>query len=215
MRIILLGAPGAGKGTQGKLLADHLHVPKISTGDILRAAVHTGNELGQQVKAIMERGGLVPDPLMIQIIKERLQKEDCRHGFILDGFPRTVAQAEVLRQEDVAITHVIEIVVDDAEVLKRLSGRWTHPGSGRVYHQLYNPPRVAGLDDVTGEPLVQRPDDQEETIRKRLQVYRQQTEPLVAYYKKFTQENSAVHYVSVDGCQSIESIQQKIVAKVD
>jgi adenylate kinase len=212
MRIILLGSPGAGKGTQGKLLAKHLHIPQIATGDMLRSAIQAGTPLGQQVKAIMDSGQLVPDELIIKLVKQRIHEEDCTRGFLLDGFPRTVAQAEALAQEGVVLTAVIEIAVAEEEVIKRLSGRWTDPGSGRVYHSLYNPPRVAGKDDVTGEALVQRLDDREETVRQRLSVYHQQTEPLIAYYKNYSKDNNAPHYIRIDGSEPVEEVQRKILA---
>ncbi|HSW71645.1 MAG TPA: adenylate kinase, partial [Gammaproteobacteria bacterium] len=177
MRMILLGSPGAGKGTQSKLLASHFHIPQIATGDMLRRAIQAETALGRQVKSIMDSGRLVPDPLMIQLVKDRIHQTDCAKGYILDGFPRTVAQADALVQDGVFIDYVIEIAVDEEEIIKRLSGRWTHPASGRAYHLLYNPPTIPGKDDLSGEPLIQRPDDQEETVRKRLQVYHQQTEP--------------------------------------
>ncbi|HSW70688.1 MAG TPA: adenylate kinase [Gammaproteobacteria bacterium] len=214
MRIILLGSPGAGKGTQSKLLSTHFHIPQISTGDMLRAAIQAGTSLGREVKEIMDSGRLVPDELMIRLVKERIHQSDCAKGYLLDGFPRTEAQAEALRQDGILIDYVIEIAVPEAEVIKRLSGRWTHPQSGRAYHILYNPPAKAGIDDVSGEPLVQRPDDQEEAVRERLAVYRRQTEPLIAYYKNYPldQHNPAPRYLRIDGSQSVEEVQEEILA---
>ncbi len=214
MRIILLGSPGAGKGTQSKLLSVHFHLPQIATGDMLRAAIHAGTPLGLKVKEIMDAGRLVPDELIIQLVKDRIQQEDCRQGFLLDGFPRTVAQAEALRRDHIQIDYVIEIAVDQEEVIRRLSGRWTHPASGRAYHTVYNPPAQTGLDDLTGEPLIQRPDDQEETVRQRLEVYHRQTEPLIAYYQAYSQESGrerAPRYLRIDGSQSVGEVQQQIL----
>ena len=215
MRIILLGSPGAGKGTQSKLLSAHFHIPQISTGDMLRSAIRAGTAIGLQVKELMDSGRLVPDELMIKLVNERLQQSDCSNGYLLDGFPRTVAQADALRLDGVFIDHIIEIAVDEEEVIQRLSGRWTHPGSGRAYHTLYSPPAKAGFDDVTGEPLVQRPDDKEEAVRERLKVYHRQTEPLIAYYKNLAQEGDqgqAPQYLRVDGGQPVEEVQKQIMA---
>ncbi len=214
MRMILLGSPGAGKGTQSKLLASHFHIPQIATGDMLRRAIQAETALGRQVKSIMDSGRLVPDPLMIQLVKDRIHQTDCAKGYILDGFPRTVAQADALVQDGVFIDYVIEIAVDEEEIIKRLSGRWTHPASGRAYHLLYNPPTIPGKDDLSGEPLIQRPDDQEETVRKRLQVYHQQTEPLMSYYKNAasTKQQAAPRYLRIDGNQSVEAVQQQILS---
>ncbi|HVY53762.1 MAG TPA: adenylate kinase [Gammaproteobacteria bacterium] len=213
MRIILLGSPGAGKGTQSKLLAQHFSIPQISTGDMLRAAIQANSPLGQQVKSIMDAGKLVPDELIIQIVKNRLNEPDCQRGFLLDGFPRTVGQADALSQAGIKIDYIVEIAVPEEEIIKRLCGRWTHAGSGRVYHEVYNPPKVKGLDDVTGEPLTQRQDDQEETIRHRLQVYRQQTEPLIAYYHRLAEnETDSTQYIKVDGSQSVDEVQKQILS---
>ena len=182
MRVILLGAPGAGKGTQAQLIMDQLSIPQISTGDMLRAAVKAGSELGMQVKDIMASGGLVSDDLIIALVKQRIAEPDCDQGFLFDGFPRTIPQAQALRDAGVEIDRVIEIDVPDEEIVSRLSGRRVHEASGRVYHIEHNPPKTEGVDDETGEPLVQREDDQEATIRKRLAVYHEQTEPLVEFY---------------------------------
>lgn len=215
MRIILLGSPGAGKGTQSKLLSAHFQIPQIATGDMLRAAIRAGSALGLKVKEIIDSGKLVPDELIIQLVKDRIQQSDCAKGFLLDGFPRTVNQADALRQDGILIDYVIEIAVDEEEVIKRLSGRWTHPASGRVYHLQYNPPSQPGKDDLTGEPLTQRPDDQEDTVRQRLHVYRQQTEPLIAYYKTYCQEKGkgpAPRYLRIDGSKPVNEVQQQILS---
>ena len=177
MRVILLGAPGAGKGTQAKLIMEKMGIPQISTGDMLRAAVAAGTALGLKVKDIMASGGLVSDDLIIALVKERITQADCAKGFLFDGFPRTIPQAEAMLRENVQIDRVIEIDVPDQDIIARLSGRRVHESSGRVYHVEHNPPKIAGVDDVTGEPLIQRPDDTEETVRKRLQVYHDQTKP--------------------------------------
>lgn len=215
MQIIMLGSPGAGKGTQGKLLAKRFNIPQISTGDMLRAAIHAGTPLGLQVKEIMDSGQLVPDPLIIQLVKHRLHQKDCEGGYLLDGFPRTVAQADALRQEGIPINYVVEIAADEEEVIKRLSGRWTHPASGRVYHTIHNPPRVAGKDDVTGEDLIQRVDDHEETIRNRLKVYHKQTEPLIVYYhQNFPDQETAPLYIRVNGIQPVEKVTNDIISQL-
>lgn len=218
MRIILLGCPGAGKGTQASLLAQHFQIPLIATGDMLRAAVKAGTELGNVVKKIMESGALVPDQVMIDLVQERIAHADCRNGYLLDGFPRTTEQAEALRLAGIAIDYVVEINVPDAEIIQRLSGRRTHPASGRVYHIHHNPPAQPDIDDITGEPLVQRDDDKEETIKKRLEVYHQKTEPLIHYYKKLesaaSSNHAAPHFVSVSGVGSIDEIQHRITAAI-
>ena len=183
MKIILLGAPGAGKGTQAQFLMDTYSIPQISTGDMLRAAVKEGSELGKKVKSVMESGGLVTDEIIISLVKERIAQDDCVNGFLFDGFPRTIPQAESLIEAGVDIEHVLEIYVPDEEIVKRLSGRRVHPASGRVYHIEHNPPQQEGIDDETGEALIQREDDKEATIRKRLEVYHQQTLPLVDFYQ--------------------------------
>ncbi len=217
MRIILLGSPGAGKGTQSKLLSTHFDIPQISTGDMLRNAIRAGTALGLEIKELMDSGRLVPDELMIRLVKERLHQSDCAKGYLLDGFPRTVAQAEALRQDGIDIDYVIEIAVPEDEVIKRLSGRWTHPSSGRAYHTIYNPPTKHGIDDVSGELLVQRPDDQEDAVKQRLSVYHRQTEPLIAYYKNYAQEKDKKHapqYVRVDGSRPVEEVQGSILTQV-
>jgi adenylate kinase len=206
MRIILLGAPGAGKGTQAAFLCEQYGIPQISTGDMLRAAVAAGTELGNKAKAIMDTGGLVSDEIIIGLVKDRIAQPDCEAGCLFDGFPRTIPQAQAMVDAGISIDHVIEIAVDDEEIVGRLSGRRVHPGSGRIYHVDHNPPQTAGVDDITGEPLIQRDDDLEETVRKRLAVYHEQTQPLVDFYK--TLEGPAHH--SVAGVGSVEDITKQI-----
>jgi len=203
MRIILLGAPGAGKGTQAQTIMKKFGIPQISTGDMLRAAVKAGSPLGLKVKGIMESGGLVSDDIIIDLVKERIVQPDCKKGFLFDGFPRTIPQAQALMDAGVKIDRVIEIDVPDKEIISRLSGRRVHPSSGRVYHIEHNPPKTANVDDVTGEALVQRADDTEETVRKRLAVYHEQTKPLVSFYK---QKGGANVYRRVQGIGSVENI---------
>ncbi len=212
MRIILLGSPGSGKGTQAQFISKKYGIPQISTGDMLRAAVREGTPLGQEAKKIMDEGGLVSDDIILGLIKERIAQDDCKNGFLLDGFPRTIAQAEGLKKMGVDIDYVIEINVDDEEIIKRMAGRRVHPGSGRTYHVEYNPPKQPGVDDVTGEPLIQRDDDKEETVRKRLEVYHEQTQPLVDYYAN--PENPA-KFVSIPGVGAVEDITAKIFAVLD
>ena len=211
MRVILLGAPGAGKGTQAQFICEKFSIPQISTGDMLRAAVKAGSELGLKVKEIMETGGLVSDEIIIDLVKERIQSDDCANGFLFDGFPRTIPQAEAMIEAGVDIDYVVEIDVDDEEIVKRLSGRRVHPNSGRVYHVIYNPPVNEGKDDETGEDLIQRDDDQEDTVRKRLSIYHEQTAPLVSFYKKLREEKgeSAPEYVHVPGVGSLSDITKK------
>lgn len=213
MRIILLGAPGAGKGTQAKLIMERFGIPQISTGDMLRAAVKEGSELGLQVKEIMASGGLVSDELIIALVKERISESDCQKGFLFDGFPRTIPQAQALVDAGVDIDHVLEIDVEDEEIVRRLSGRRVHPASGRIYHLTYNPPRKDNVDDETGESLVQREDDKEETVRKRLAVYHEQTKPLVDFYKKMSQEKGkkSPAYHQINGVGSVESIRDQLI----
>jgi adenylate kinase len=206
MRIILLGAPGAGKGTQAQFLCETYGIPQISTGDMLRAAVAAGTELGQQAKAIMDSGGLVSDDLIINLVKDRLQQPDCANGCLFDGFPRTIPQAQAMVDAGINVDHVIEIDVNDEEIVSRLSGRRVHPGSGRVYHIVHQPPQAEGVDDETGEPLIQREDDKEETIRKRLAVYQEQTQPLVNFYKDL----DGPRYHRIMGIGSVADITQQI-----
>ncbi|MFC3678921.1 adenylate kinase [Bacterioplanoides pacificum] len=212
MRVILLGAPGAGKGTQAQFICEKFDIPQISTGDMLRAAVKAGSELGLKVKEIMETGGLVSDDIIIDLVKERIQQDDCGNGFLFDGFPRTIPQAQALLDSGVEIDHVLEIDVADEEIVKRLGGRRVHPGSGRVYHVVYNPPKVDGKDDETGEELIQRDDDQEETIRKRLAIYHEQTAPLVSFYKDLQAKGGAApKYSHVPGVGSLEQITASVM----
>ncbi|HSX84006.1 MAG TPA: adenylate kinase [Cellvibrio sp.] len=210
MRIILLGAPGAGKGTQAKFIMGSYAIPQISTGDMLRAAVKAESPLGLQVKDIMAAGALVPDELIIGLVKERIAQDDCKNGFLFDGFPRTIPQAEALFAAGVEIDHVLEISVDDEEIVQRLSGRRVHPDSGRIYHIAHNPPKEPGIDDVTGEPLIQREDDKEQTIRKRLAVYHEQTEPLVSYYQQLSAKYGKPMCSRVEGVGSMTEIKNKI-----
>lgn len=212
MRVILLGAPGAGKGTQAQFICEKYSIPQISTGDMLRAAVKAGTELGQKAKAIMESGGLVSDDIIIGLVKDRIQEADCANGFLFDGFPRTIPQAQAMIDAGVDIDHVIEIDVSDEEIVQRLSGRRVHAPSGRTYHIVYNPPKVEGKDDETGEDLVQREDDSEETIRHRLGVYHEQTEPLVAFYKDLEakQTAGAPKYSHIPGVGSLQEITDKV-----
>lgn len=214
MRVILLGSPGSGKGTQAKAIMEKFHIPQISTGDMLRAAVREGTPLGIEAKKVMDSGALVSDDIILGLIKERIARDDCKNGFLFDGFPRTIAQAEGLEEMGITIDHVIEIVVDDEEIVKRMSGRRVHPASGRTYHVTFNPPGVEGQDDITGEPLIQRDDDKEETVRKRLRVYHEQTKPLVGYYKQKA-EQGAVRFSSIDGVGSVESIRDKIFSLLE
>ncbi len=209
MRIMLLGAPGAGKGTQAQFIMEKYGVPQISTGDMLRAAVKAGTPLGLEAKKVMDAGQLVSDELIIGLVKERIAQDDCAKGFLLDGFPRTIPQADAMASSGIEIDHVIEIDVPDEEIVKRMSGRRVHPNSGRVYHLVYNPPKVEGKDDVTGEDLVIRPDDEESTVRKRLGIYHEQTKPLVDYYGKVA-ATGALTYTKFDGTQSVASVSEAI-----
>ncbi|MSQ66594.1 MAG: adenylate kinase [Gammaproteobacteria bacterium] len=212
MRVILLGGPGAGKGTQADFIAREFGIPKISTGDMLRAAVKAGTPVGHEAKQIMDAGGLVSDELILNLIKERLPADDCARGFLFDGFPRTIPQAAGLDAIGVQIDRVIEIAVADDEIVRRMSGRLTHLASGRSYHLLFHPPRVPGLDDQTGEPLVQRDDDQEDTVRNRLRVYHEQTEPLVGFYSHRALEGTQLKFVRVPGVGSVEQIRVLVLA---
>lgn len=214
MRMILLGPPGAGKGTQAADLCRSYGIPQIATGDMLRAAVKDGTSLGREAKAVMETGGLVSDDTIIKLVKERIEQPDCANGFLFDGFPRTLAQADALRDEGIHIDYVIELRLEDEEIVRRLSGRRVHPGSGRIYHRIHNPPKVNNRDDVTGEPLVQRDDDREETVRERLRVYHEQTKPLVAYYRSWAEQGDAgaPGYLVVDGRGRVDEVQARIRA---
>ncbi|MFZ2312496.1 MAG: adenylate kinase [Methylobacter sp.] len=209
MRIILLGSPGSGKGTQAQFITEKYGIPQISTGDMLRAAVREGTPLGVEAKKVMDAGGLVSDDIILGLIKERITQPDCANGFLLDGFPRTIAQAEGLEAMGVTIDTVIEIVVADEEIVKRMAGRRVHLQSGRTYHVAFNPPKVDGIDDVTGEALIQRDDDKEETVRKRLSVYHEQTKPLVGYYSAAGQK---VKFNSIAGVGSVDEITAKVFA---
>jgi adenylate kinase len=214
MRLILLGLPGAGKGTQAQFLTERFGIPQISTGDMLRNEIRAGSALGRQAKAYMDRGELVPDDLVIALVKERVRQPDCAKGYLFDGFPRTIEQADAMRREGVKIDFVIEIEVADEEILRRMSGRRVHPGSGRTYHVEFNPPKVEGKDDVTGEPLVQRPDDREETVRRRIATYHAVTKPLINYYLTWAKSGDAdaPRYCNFYGRGSIEHIRDKIFA---
>ncbi len=215
MRIILLGAPGAGKGTQAQFLSEKYAIPQISTGDMLRGAVKAKTELGIQVEQVMASGGLVTDDIIIALVKERIQEKDCSKGFLFDGFPRTIPQAQALLDSGVDINVVLEIDVADDEIVKRLSGRRVHLDSGRVYHIDFNPPKVESRDDVTGEELLQRIDDKEKTVRSRLRLYHQQTEPLVDFYTQLAASGRVVDIIRVDGVASVEQIKNKVFAALD
>ena len=213
MRAILLGPPGAGKGTQAQFICEAFGIPQISTGDMLRAATKAGTELGQRVKAVMDSGALVSDDIIIELVQERLQQPDCANGFLFDGFPRTIPQAQAMVDAGVAIDAVVEISVDDDAIVSRMSGRRVHPGSGRVYHVTYNPPKLDGKDDETGEELIQRDDDREETVRDRLDVYRKQTAPLVDFYRAMA--DSGVRYYAVDGSASVEQVRADVLSALE
>lgn len=212
MRLILLGPPGAGKGTQAAFITQHFGIPQISTGDMLRAAVKAGTPLGIEAKKVMDAGGLVSDDLIIGLVKDRLKQSDCAKGYLFDGFPRTIPQADALKSANIALDHVVEIVVPEDDIIIRMSGRRVHPASGRTYHVKFNPPKIAEKDDLTGEPLVQRDDDKEETVRHRLEVYRNQTRPLVDYYSNWAKTNDphAPRYSQVQGVGSVDDIRQRI-----
>jgi adenylate kinase len=217
MRLILLGAPGAGKGTQAAFIIEKFGIPQISTGDMLRAAIKAGAPLGLAAKKFMDAGALVPDDVIIGLVKERIKQPDAAKGFLFDGFPRTIPQADAMKSGGVVLDHVVEVDVDDAEIVKRLSGRRVHPASGRTYHLIFNPPKTAGKDDVTGEELVQRADDTEATVKKRLEVYHSQTKPLVAYYSNWAKSGvpGAPKYEKVAGVGSMESIRDRIIAALN
>ncbi len=212
MRLILLGGPGAGKGTQANNIKEKFQIPQISTGDMLRAAVKAGTEMGLEAKKFMDAGGLVPDEVIIGLVKDRIQEADCANGFLFDGFPRTIPQADAMKEAGVPIDAVVDINVPDEEIIKRMGGRRAHLASGRTYHVVFNPPKVEGKDDVTGEPLVQRDDDKEETVKKRLDVYHDQTEPLIGYYKEWESSGNAnaPKYVRIEGVGKVDEISDNI-----
>lgn len=213
MRLILLGAPGAGKGTQAQYICTQYNIPQISTGDMLRAAVKDQTELGIQAKEVMDAGGLVSDEIIIGLVKERITQADCEHGFLFDGFPRTIPQAEAMVSAGVAIDHVVEIAVGDEEIISRLSGRRVHPASGRIYHVLHNPPKSEGRDDETGEELVQRDDDKEDTVRKRLEVYNSQTSPLIDFYQGMSGENAPAYH-RIEGVGTMDDIRDEVLSSL-
>ena len=217
MRLILLGAPGAGKGTQAGYITAKYGIPQISTGDMLRAAIKAGAPLGLKAKKFMDAGALVPDDVIIGLVRERIKQADAANGFLFDGFPRTIPQADAMKNSGVMLDFVVEIDVDDAEIVKRLSGRRVHPASGRTYHLVFNPPKTAGRDDLTGDELVQREDDLEATVKKRLDVYHSQTKPLVAYYANWAKSGrpDAPKYVKIAGVGSMESIRERIFAALE
>jgi len=215
MQIILLGAPGAGKGTQAQFISKHLNIPQISTGDMLRGAVANKTELGLKAKDLMEKGELVPDELILDLVQDRINEKDCVNGFLFDGFPRTLEQANSLKERNVKIDVVIEIMVDDLEIIQRMSGRRVHSKSGRTYHIEHNPPKEKNIDDLTGEPLIQRPDDNEETVKKRLTIYHDQTYPLVEFYKDISDAESLTSYVEINGIGGIDVIQSQILSNIE
>ena len=217
MRVILLGGPGAGKGTQANYIKERYNIPQISTGDMLRAAVKAGTPLGVEAKKVMDAGGLVSDDIILGLVDERIKDPDCANGYLFDGFPRTLAQADALQDKGVKIDAVVEIDVDDNEIIKRMSGRRVHLASGRTYHVVFNPPKEEGKDDETGEPLIQRDDDQEATVRERLNVYHDQTEPLIAYYSKWAAsgEANAPKYIKINGIGKVDAIRDAIFAGLE
>ena len=214
MRIILLGAPGAGKGTQAQFLTKRYNIPQISTGDMLRAAIKAGTDMGKMAKAAMDAGKLVTDEIIIGLVKDRIAEDDCKNGYLLDGFPRTLAQADAVTNAGINIDAVIEIDVADSEIVKRMSGRRAHLASGRTYHIIFNPPKVEGKDDESGEDLVQRDDDKEEVVLDRLKVYHEQTKPLIGYYKEQAAKNPKITYITVDGTLNIANVEAAIIAKL-
>ena len=215
MRLLLLGGPGAGKGTQAQYISKRYSIPQISTGDMLRAAAKSGSALGMEAKKVMDSGQLVSDNIIMGLIRERIQEPDCENGYLLDGFPRTLAQAETMKKEHIDIDFVVEIEVPDEEIIKRMGGRRAHLPSGRTYHILFNPPKIADVDDITGEPLTQRVDDKEDTVRERLAVYHKQTEPLTAYYSQWASADSnAPRYVKIEGVGGVEDIRDRIFASL-
>lgn len=215
MKIILLGPPGAGKGTQANLIKEKFNIPQISTGDMLRAAVSAGTELGKEAKQVMDAGGLVSDDLIINLVKERISEDDCINGYLFDGFPRTIVQAEAMISADIDVDYVIEIKAEDEIIIKRMSGRRAHLASGRTYHVEFNPPKIEGKDDVTGEALVQRDDDKEETVRNRLDVYHEQTSPLIKFYtEQANKDDAKIKYISVDGMQEVNAVTKDILKQL-
>lgn len=216
MRLMLLGGPGVGKGTQALKLMAHFHIPQISTGDMLRAAVAAGTDLGKKAKSIMDSGQLVSDEIMIKLVEDRLQQADCRVGYLLDGFPRTLAQAQALKAAEVRLDHVIELAVPDDEIILRITGRRVHPASGRVYHTQFHPPKQPHIDDVTCEPLIQRDDDKEDIVRKRLQVYHKQTSPLIDYYRQWERSGDALapRFHQVQGVGDVEDVFSMILSEL-
>jgi adenylate kinase len=209
-----LGAPGAGKGTQAQFITEKYGIPQISTGDMLRAAVKAKTELGLQAKKVMDAGGLVSDEIIIGLVKDRITQDDCANGFLFDGFPRTIPQAQSMVEADVRIDHVVEIAVDDEEIVARVSGRRVHPGSGRIYHVKYNPPQQAGVDDESGEALIQRDDDTEETVRKRLEIYYSQTSPLIDFYQNMSGDDAPTYH-RIEGVGSVDAIRDAVFASLD
>ncbi len=215
MKLILLGPPGAGKGTQANLVKEKFNIPQISTGDMLRAAVSAGTELGLKAKKVMDEGGLVSDELILGLVKERISEDDCKNGYLFDGFPRTIAQADGMATERIDVDYVVEITVEDEPIIKRMSGRRAHLASGRTYHVEFNPPKVEGKDDVTGEDLVQRDDDKEETVKKRLDVYHDQTAPLIKHYTELSNKSDAkIKYISVNGMQDVNDVTKDILSSL-
>ena len=214
MKVLLLGAPGAGKGTQAQFIKQNFNIPQISTGDMLRAAIKEGTELGLAAKKIMDEGGLVNDDIIIGLVKERIAQDDCANGFLFDGFPRTLPQAQAMQEAGVVLDYVVEIDVPDAVIVERMSGRRVHVASGRTYHVVYNPPKVEGKDDETGEELIQRDDDQAATVQKRLDIYHEQTEVLVDFYGKQSVETGSPKYIKVDGTQDVEVVKQHVLAQL-
>ena len=210
MKIVLLGPPGAGKGTQANIIRHTFDIPQISTGDMLRAAVKAGTPLGKEAKKVMDAGELVSDDLILGLVKERITKDDCQNGYLFDGFPRTIVQAEGMEAEGIGIDVVVELQLEDTEIIKRMSGRRIHPGSGRSYHVTFNPPKVENTDDETGEPLVQRDDDKEETVRKRLEVYHNQTAPLIKYYSDL-EDKGSIHFVRINGAGNVNEICKTVI----
>lgn len=213
MRIVLLGAPGAGKGTQAQFLMEKFSIPQISTGDMLRAAIKAGSELGNQAKSVMDAGQLVSDDLIIGLVKERVAQEDCKQGFLLDGFPRTIPQADAMKLNGIDVDHVLEFDVPDEVIVERMAGRRVHSGSGRVYHLVYNPPKIAGKDDLTGDELAIRPDDEETTVRKRLAIYHDQTKPLVDFYQMEARDGNC-SYLTIDGTQVVEKVNELLLKQL-